>query len=266
MQSKSILLFILTASFLFVSINNAQNISPSDDKIEIKNGDFENLSGSSSILNWQFINSSTTFIDPGIAKSGSHSVQIVHSDWNKSEVISDPIELKIGHLYKLCAWIKTEKAITDPIDRYPTSVAASISMRSFPFTNHSQSIGATTEWTKVEVSFIATQKSDQIKLQFGNNGNAKGKVWFDSIELFKVENISDYIPAETVRWFNNGFRYDDQGWIFLHIEGAPYERGYQYGNLIAEELIEYINKIGIQQNKDNPTKQSSKSGKSRLRQ
>lgn len=254
MQSKSILLFILTASFFFVSINNAQNISPSDDKIEIKNGDFENLSGSSSILNWQFINSSTTFIDPGIAKSGSHSVQIVHSDWNKSEVISDPIELKIGHLYKLCAWIKTEKAITDPIDRYPTSVAASISMRSFPFTNHSQSIGATTEWTKVEVSFIATQKSDQIKLQFGNNGNAKGKVWFDSIELFKVEDISDYIPAQTVRWFNNGFRYDDQGWIFLHIEGAPYERGYQYGNLIAEELVEYINKLGIQQNKDNPTK------------
>ena len=106
----------------------------------------------------------------------------------------------------------------------------------------------------MKLSFIATQKSDQIKLQFGNNGKAKGKVWFDNIELFKVEDISDYIPAETVRWFNNGFRYDDQGWIFLHIEGAPYDRGYQYGNLVAEELVEYINKIGIQQNKDIPSK------------
>ena len=254
MASKSFLLFIFASAFLFIPQNNAQNISSSDKKIEIKNNDFENLSGSSSVINWQFINSSTTSVDRSIAKSGSNSVVVVHNDWNKSEIISDPIELKIGHLYKLVAWIKTEKAITDPIDRYPTSVAASISMKSFPFTNHSQSVGATTEWTKVEVSFIASQKSDQIKLQFGNNGNAKGKVWFDSIELFKVEDISDYIPAETVRWFNNGFRYDDQGWIFLHIEGAPYERGYQYGNLIAEELVEYINKLGIQQNKENPTK------------
>ena len=254
MSSKIILLFIIAASFLSNSQNKAQNISSSDIKIEIKNNDFENLSGSSLVLSWQFINSSTTNVDQSIKKSGSNSLLIIHNDWNKSEVISDPVELKIGHLYKLSAWIKTENAVTDPIDRYPTSVAASISMQSFPFTNHSQSVGATTEWTKIEVSFIATQKSDKIKLQFGNNGKAKGKVWFDNIEIYKVEDISEYIPAETVRWFNNGFRYDDQGWIFLHIEGAPYERGYQYGNLIAEELIEYINKIGIQQNKDIPSK------------
>ena len=184
MSSKIILLFIIAATFLSNSQNKAQNISSSDIKIEIKNNDFENLSGSSSVLNWQFINSSTTSVDQSIKKSGSNSLLIIHNDWNKSEVISDPVELKIGHLYKLSAWIKTENAVTDPIDRYPTSVAASISMQSFPFTNHSQSVGATTEWTKIEVSFIATQKSDQIKLQFGNNGKAKGKVWFDNIELF----------------------------------------------------------------------------------
>ena len=253
MLTKISFLLISTAIFLFNTQINAQNTSLSDKQIEIKNSDFENLSASSSVINWQFNNSSTTSVDEILSKSGSKSVLINHSDWDKSEIISDPIKLTIGHLYKLSAWIKTESAITDPTDRYPTSVAACISMQSFPFTNHSQSVGATTEWIKVEVSFIATQKSDRIKLQFGNNGKAKGKVWFDQIELFKVEDISGYIPEETVRWFNDGFRYDDKGWIFLHIEGAPYERGYQYGNLIAEELIEYINKVGIQQNKDNPS-------------
>ena len=124
MSSKIIFLFIIAATFLSNSQNKAQNISSSDKKIEIKNNDFENLSGSSSVLNWQFSNSSTTSVDQSISKSGSNSLLIIHNDWNKSEVISDPVELKIGHLYKLSAWIKTENAVTDPIDRYPTSVAA----------------------------------------------------------------------------------------------------------------------------------------------
>ena len=92
MASKSILLFIFATAFLIITQNNAQNISSSDKKIEIKNNDFENLSGSSSVINWQFINSSTTSVDRSIAKSGSNSVLVVHNDWNKSEVISDPNE------------------------------------------------------------------------------------------------------------------------------------------------------------------------------
>ena len=72
MSSKIILLYIITAAFLFYPRNKAQNISSSDIKIEIKNNDFENLSGSSSVLNWQFINSSITSVDQSIKKSGSN--------------------------------------------------------------------------------------------------------------------------------------------------------------------------------------------------
>ena len=35
--------------------------------------------------------------------------------------------------------------------------------------------------------------------------------------------------------FGKGYRYNVQGWIYLHIEGEPYERGYQHGHLLAIE-------------------------------
>ncbi|MEE4310302.1 MAG: C45 family autoproteolytic acyltransferase/hydrolase, partial [candidate division KSB1 bacterium] len=68
----------------------------------------------------------------------------------------------------------------------------------------------------------------------------------------KVDDITDYIPEETITWFDKGFRYNDRGWIFVHIEGEPYQRGYQYGYLIAEEMVEYVNKLAIEGNEGNP--------------
>lgn len=35
-----------------------------------------------------------------------------------------------------------------------------------------------------------------------------------------------------------GYRTDANGWIFVHIEGQPYERGFQHGYLLAPELAE----------------------------
>src|SRR4051812_13886759 len=39
-------------------------------------------------------------------------------------------------------------------------------------------------------------------------------------------------PASVQR-FGAGFRYPQAGWTVLHIEGEPYERGYQHGRLMA---------------------------------
>jgi len=36
----------------------------------------------------------------------------------------------------------------------------------------------------------------------------------------------------------DGYRFDTDGWTYLHIEGAPYDRGYQHGYLMASELLE----------------------------
>jgi hypothetical protein len=42
-------------------------------------------------------------------------------------------------------------------------------------------------------------------------------------------------PASVER-YGAGYRYPQAGWIVLHIEGEPYERGFQHGRLMAPEI------------------------------
>ena len=49
-------------------------------------------------------------------------------------------------------------------------------------------------------------------------------------------------PASVER-FGAGYRYPQAGWIVLHIEGEPYERGYQHGRLMAPEIGRFVGEI-----------------------
>ncbi len=40
--------------------------------------------------------------------------------------------------------------------------------------------------------------------------------------------------------YGKGYRYNIQGWVYIHIEGEPYERGYQYGYLASAEINDII--------------------------
>ncbi len=42
--------------------------------------------------------------------------------------------------------------------------------------------------------------------------------------------------------YEGGYRYNTQGWIYTHIEGEPYERGYQHGYLLSEEIVDMMNR------------------------
>jgi hypothetical protein len=44
-------------------------------------------------------------------------------------------------------------------------------------------------------------------------------------------------------WVLKANRYEKNGWIYLHIEGAPEERGFQHGYLLAKEIKESIRVI-----------------------
>jgi hypothetical protein len=44
--------------------------------------------------------------------------------------------------------------------------------------------------------------------------------------------------AKTLR-YDKGYRYAQQGWIVVHVEGEPYDRGYQQGRLLASEIAAY---------------------------
>ena len=48
------------------------------------------------------------------------------------------------------------------------------------------------------------------------------------------------LPIENNIVFGNACRYNIQGWIYVHIEGDSYERGYQQGYLLSPEIIDMI--------------------------
>ena len=49
----------------------------------------------------------------------------------------------------------------------------------------------------------------------------------------------DATPSGDVVRYGAGYRYEANGWTFLHIEGKPYERGYQHGRLMAAEIGDF---------------------------
>jgi hypothetical protein len=119
----------------------------------------------------------------------------------------------VGKLYRLSGWMSTREAVADPTSRYPTAVAATLTMASFPFTNHSTVAGGTSDWQRSEVLFFATQHEDRVRLHLGLNGTATGTAWFDDVQVEEVDDIGEYIPLESVKWHGPAFRYVDKGWI-----------------------------------------------------
>jgi hypothetical protein len=166
---------------------------------------------------------------------------------------SSPVSLKIGELYRLSATIRTEGVKADALARYPTALGACLSMESFPFTNASQSVAGTSE-RPVSLLFLATSPTDRVQLHLGRNGRAAGAAAFNDVKLEKVEDVTAFIPLQTVRWAGKGFRYEMGGWTFLHIEGAPYARGRQHGELMADEIVRYITKLGVLKNAADPVR------------
>ncbi|MBL8111695.1 MAG: hypothetical protein JNK60_02340, partial [Acidobacteria bacterium] len=132
--------------------------------------------------------------------------------------VSGEVTLQVGQAYRLSAVIRTENVRSDETARYPTAASACLSMESFPFTNHSAAVGATRDFTKVETIFLATTAKDRVRLHLGKNGDATGKAWFDDVVLEELDDISALVPKESVRWSGEGYRYDDRGWIFVHVE------------------------------------------------
>ncbi len=174
---------------------------------------------------------------------GGASLRIANARAASVAVVSEPVSLRVGQVYRLRARVRTEQAVSDPLARYPTAVAACLSMASFPFTNHSPAVGATRDWTTVETLFVATRAQDRVRLHLGLNGTATGTAWFDDVELQELADVAEFVPLETVRWADKGFRTEQGGWILLHVEGQPYARGYQHGYLMADEIAAYLAKL-----------------------
>jgi hypothetical protein len=53
------------------------------------------------------------------------------------------------------------------------------------------------------------------------------------------------LTKEEQSWVSRAERHDKAGWVYLHIEGQPRERGFQYGYLMAKEIAESLRVLGI---------------------
>lgn len=53
--------------------------------------------------------------------------------------------------------------------------------------------------------------------------------------------LPDFRPdPAAVQRYGPAYRYPQAGWIVLHVEGQPYERGYQHGRLLSSEIVAFL--------------------------
>jgi len=178
-------------------------------------------------------------VDPAVAHEGQKALRVEPGNSKDAAVSSAPIALRIGASYEVTGWVRTENLEVRDLDRSPIAVGATLTMASMPFDVHSIALGGTRDWTRLSLSFVASRAQDRILLTVGNGGAFTGKAWFSGMSLDEIAAAGDP-PADTVRTFGPAYRYPSAGWIYLHIEGAPYERGYQHGHLMAREIPEYL--------------------------
>jgi hypothetical protein len=68
-----------------------------------------------------------------------------------------------------------------------------------------------------------------------------------------AEPLTEFRPDPvSVQRYGKGYRYPQAGWIVLHAEGEPYERGEQHGRLLAPEIAAYVHSCSLQQSPKAP--------------
>jgi hypothetical protein len=161
-------------------------------------------------------------------------------------VRSAPVSLTIGKRYELSGWIRTENLTVRDLGRSPIASGAALTMASMPFDVHSASVAGTHSWTRVSLRFVASRAKDAILLFAGNGGALGGKAWFEEVSIDEASSADEWPAAQAVQTFGPAYRFPAAGWIYLHIEGKPYDRGYQHGYLMAREIPEYLKRCAFE--------------------
>src|SRR4051812_190568 len=179
-------------------------------------------------------------VDAATLHNNRKSLRLEPAKSGAAMVRFSPVNLTMGKRYELSGWVRSENLEVRDLDRSPIATGATLSMDSMPFDVHSASLGGTQPWTRLSLRFIASRTQDRIVLSVGNGGVVKGTAWFEGVSLDEVGAQDAWPAREAVQTFGPAYRYPAAGWIYLHIEGQPYERGYQHGHLMAREIPEYL--------------------------
>lgn len=184
--------------------------------------------------------------DNQVQRDGHASLRVEPNGASDAYIQSTPVTLTVGKSYELSGWMRTDKLDVRDTDRSPIATGASIGMASMPFDVHTESLGGTKGWTRVNLRFTATRADDRVVLNVAGGGAFTGKAWFEGISVEEVSQSAVLPQKGTLRTFGPAYRYPRGGWLYVHIEGAPYERGYQHGYLLAREIEQYIDRCASQ--------------------
>jgi hypothetical protein len=185
--------------------------------------------------------------DPGVTHEGQMSMRLESgSAARDARVQSAPLTLTIGKSYELSGWIRTEKLAVRDLDRSPIATGAALSMASLPFDVQSESLAGTHNWCRVHLRFTATRAQDNIVLTVAYGGTFDGKAWFSEVSIDDASGADPWPVPAAVTTYGPAYRYPVGGWIYVHIEGQPYERGYQHGHLMAKEIPQYMERCAAE--------------------
>lgn len=180
------------------------------------------------------------FVDPAVRHEEHKAMVLQPMQTSDAYVVSPPVKLTMGKRYEVSGYVRTDGVRTEDTGRSPIAVGAAVSMASMPWDVHSESIGGTHDWTRVRLRFVATRASDNIVLKVADGGAFRGKAWFEGVSIDEVSSDDAWPAQAAVKTFGPAYRYPEGGWIYLHVEGDAYERGYQHGQLMAKEIPEYL--------------------------
>src|SRR5277367_1630839 len=185
--------------------------------------------------------------DAAVTHDGQMSMRLESEGHHDARVQSAPIALTIGKDYELTGWIRTDKLLVRDLDRSPIATGAALSMASLPFDIQTESLAGTRDWTRVHLRFTATRAHDSIVLTVASGGTFDGRAWFSGVNIDQVASDTPTWPASAaVTTYGPAYRYPVGGWIYVHIEGEPYERGYQHGHLMAKEIPQYMERCAAE--------------------
>ncbi|HTV55219.1 MAG TPA: C45 family autoproteolytic acyltransferase/hydrolase, partial [Terriglobia bacterium] len=221
---------MLRIPILLLAIATARAATP------VFNASFDNTQSA-----WT-VDRGSAVLDSGVLHQGHSSIRLEPGPaFLDASVRLAPLKLTLGRRYELSGWVRTEEVEVRDVDRTPIAIGAALTMASMPFDVHSASLGGSQPWTRLSLKFVASRTGDQVLLTVGSGGSFRGKAWFAGVHLDEIPSSTDEWPTrEAVQTFGPAYRYPANGWIYLHIEGQPYERGYQHGHLMSREIPEYL--------------------------
>ena len=100
--------------------------------------------------------------------------------------------------------------------------------------------GLVEEYTKSEAHRYCEANGNTLK---GNDicvlrNGTEAEIWAYFTGEYEYRGIQ--LTEREKDWLSRGYRFDKDGWYYVHIEGTPFERGFQNGYLMADVIYDMI--------------------------